>query len=164
MRKLAERPLGLADLRQDAAFDDDFRVCGHADPVGPAFDHFDGAAEQRAGDFHFVLVECCDRLRSQNAGRMHADHERDLQRLAGFLGHAEIMQGVPGQQQYTDAVGTAHLTAVNRNVLNSRLRIARDQQRRRDVGPAVVLVVLGDRQLPVEIDLVMDDVLHRRRP
>jgi len=26
-----------------------------------------------------------------------------------------------------------------------------------------VLVVLGDRQLPQQIDLVMDDILHRRR-
>jgi len=58
---------------------------------------------------------------------MHADHERDLQRLAGFLGDAEIMQGVPGQQQNANAVGAAHLTAVDRHVLDSRVRIARDQ-------------------------------------
>ena len=107
LRELAERPFGLAHLRQDTAFDDDFRMRRHPHPVGAAFDHLDRTVEQRAGDFHFVAVECRDRLRSQNAGRMHADHERDFEAFAGFLGHPEIMQGVPGQQQDADAIGPA---------------------------------------------------------
>ncbi len=148
LRKLAERTLGLAHLRQDAAFDHDLRMSGHADLVGPAFDHFDRPAEQRAGDFHFVVIERRDGLRSQNAGGMHADHQRDLQRLAGLFGHAEIMSRMPRQQQDADAVGAADLTAMDRDVLNTGLRISGDQQRRRDIGPAVVFIVLGDRQLP----------------
>ena len=79
LRKLAERTFGLAHLRQDTAFDHDLRMRRHTHPVGAAFDHFDRTAEQRAGDFHFVAVERRDRLRSENAGRMHADHQRDLQ-------------------------------------------------------------------------------------
>src|SRR4029077_18008471 len=75
LRKLAERPLGLANLGQNAALDDDFGMRRHAYPVGAAFRHFHRPAEQRAGDLHFVLVERSDRLRSQNAGRMHADHK-----------------------------------------------------------------------------------------
>ena len=115
-----------------------------------------GSAEQRAGDFHFVVIERSDRLRRQNAGGMHADHQRDLQRLAGLLGHAEIMPGVPRQQQDADTIRTAHLAAMNRDVLNAGLRISGDQQRRRDIGPAVVFVVLRDRQLPEQIDLAMN--------
>ena len=148
LRKLAERPLGLAHLRQDPAFDHDLRMGGHADLVGPAFDHFNRPAEQRTGDFHFVVIECRDRLGSQNAGGMYADHQRDLQRLASLFGHAEIMLGMPRQQQDADAVGAADLAAMDRDVLNAGLRIAGDQQRRRDIGPAVVFIVLGDRQLP----------------
>ena len=145
LREFAERTLGLANLRQDAALDHDFCMRGHADPVGPAFDHFDRLAEQGAGDFHFVLVEGRDGLRSENARRMHAYDERNFQRLAGFLGHAEIMQGMSGQEQHTDAVRTADLTAVNRYILNAGLRISSDQERRRDVGSAVVFIVLRDR-------------------
>src|SRR4029077_14644328 len=40
LRKLAERPLGLANLGQNAALDDDFGVRRHAYPVGKAFRHF----------------------------------------------------------------------------------------------------------------------------
>ena len=163
LRKLAERAFRLADLRQDASFDDDFRMRGYADPVGPALDHFDRLAEQRAGDLHFVVIERGDRLRRQNAGRVHADHQRDLQRLAGLLGHAEIMPGMARQQQDADAVGAADLAAMNRDVLNAGLRIAGDQQRRRDIGPAVMFVVFRNRQLLQQIDLAVNDVVHRRR-
>ena len=128
LRELAERPFGLADLRQDAAFDHDLRMRGHAHAVGTALDHFDWPAEQRTGDFHFVAVERGDRLRSENAGRMHADHERDLQTFAGLFGHPEIMQGMPGQQQDADTVGPTHLTTVDRHVLDTGLRIACDQK------------------------------------
>ena len=105
LRKLAERAFRLAGLRQDASFDDDLGMRRYADPVGPAFDHFNRLAEQRAGDLHFVIVERDDRLRSQNAGRVHPDHHRDLQRVAGCLGDAEIVPGVARQQQDADASG-----------------------------------------------------------
>src|SRR5271156_4217561 len=62
LRKLAERPLGLADLRQDTAFDHDLRMRRHPHAIGAALDHFDGAAEQRSGNFHLVAIECGDRL------------------------------------------------------------------------------------------------------
>src|SRR3984957_9390580 len=154
LRKLTERPLRLADLRQDTAFDHDLRMRGHAHAVGAALDHFDRTAEQRAGDFHFVAVERGDRLRSENAGRMHADHQRDLQTFAGLLSHPEIMQRVPGQQQDADTDGPADLAAVDRHVLDAGFRIACDQQRRRDVGATVEFVVFRDRQLLEQIDLL----------
>jgi len=127
LRKLAERPLGFANRRQNAALDDDLRMRRHTHPVGPAFDHFDRPAKQRAGDFHLVLVKRRDRLRRKNAGRMHPDHERDLKRLARLLGHSEIVLGVARQEQYPDSIRTADLAAVDGDVLNSCLRVARNQ-------------------------------------
>jgi len=96
LRKFAERPFGLANPRQDTALDHDFRMRRHPHTVGAAFYHFDRTVEQRARDFHFVVVECCDRLRSQNAGRVHPDHKCDLETIAGLLGHPEVMQGCAG--------------------------------------------------------------------
>jgi len=55
---------------------------------------------------------------------MHADHQRDLQRLAGLFGHAEIMPGMPRQQKDPDAVGATDLAAVDRDVLNPCLGMA----------------------------------------
>src|SRR5271156_643583 len=95
LRELAKRPLGLADLRQDAAFDHNLRMRGHAYAIGAALHHFDRTAEQRTGNFHFVAVERGDGLRGENASRMHADRQRDLQTFAGLLGHPKIMQRVP---------------------------------------------------------------------
>ena len=163
LRKLAKRPLRLADFRQDAAFDHDLRMGGHANRIGSAFDHFDRLAEQRAGDFHFIVIERRNGLRRQNAGRMHADHQRDLQRFAGFLRHAEIMSRVPRQQQHADAIGAADLAAMDRDVLNAGRRISGNQQRRRNIRAAVVFVVLWDRQLPQQVDVAVNHVMHRRR-
>ena len=146
MRKFAERAFRLADVRQDAAFDDDFGMGGNPNPIGPAFDHLHRLAQQRAGDLHFVFIERGDGLRRQNAGGMHTDHQRDLQRLSCPLGDPEIMLGVARQQQNADAIGAADLAAMDRNVLNTGLRIPRDQQRCRDVGAAVVFVMLWNRQ------------------
>src|SRR5450755_4436389 len=91
---------------------------------------------------------------------MDADHERDFERLPGFLRHPEIVMGVPWKQKNADPVRSGNLTAVDRYVLDARLRIPRDQQRSRDVRPAVVLVVFRNRQQLEEINLVMDDLLR----
>jgi hypothetical protein len=67
---------------------------------------------------------------------------------------------MPGKQKNADPVRSGNLTPVDRYVLDSRLRIPRDQQRSRDVRPAVVLVVFRNRQKLEEINVVMDDFLR----
>ncbi len=162
LRKLAERTFRFTHLGQNAALDHDFRMRRNPDLAGPALHHLDRTAKQCAGDVHFVFIKRGNCLRRQDARRMHSDHQRDLQGRTGVFSHLEVMLGVPRQQQHANAIGAADLTAMNRHVLHAGFRIARDQQRSGDIGTAVVLVVLGDRQLPQQIDIAMDHLLHRR--
>jgi hypothetical protein len=91
---------------------------------------------------------------------MDADHQRDLERLSGFFGHSEIVMGMPGKQENADPVRPADLTAVDRYILDCRLRIPRDQQRRRDVRATVVFVVFWNRQQLEQIDVAVHDFLR----
>ena len=81
---------------------------------------------------------------------------------AGLLGHLEEAQRVARQQQHAEPVRAAELQAVDGDVLRAGLRVARDQQAGRDVGPAVELVVHRDRQQPRQIDLAMHHLLRGR--
>ena len=117
---------------------------------------------QRAGDGQLVEVERRDRLRGQQRERIDADDDRDRQIAARLLRHLEEAQRVARQQQDAEPVGAAHLQAMDGDVLHAGLRIARDQQAGRDVGPAVELVVDRDRQQPRQIDLAVHDLLRGR--
>ena len=75
---------------------------------------------------------------------MDPNDDCDLKRFACLLGHAEIRERMPGQQQNADPVRTADLTPMDRYVLDAVARIASDQQACRDIGSAVALVVLRD--------------------
>ncbi len=66
------------------------------------------------------------------------------------------------QQQHAQTVWAVHLAAMDGDVLLAGFRIARDQEAGADVGPAVVLVVGRHRKLLQEIDVAVDDLLHRR--
>ena len=61
LRKLAERPFGLAHARQETALDHDLRVGRHPQFAGQAFDHGQRPPVQRAGDLQLVDI---DRQRS----------------------------------------------------------------------------------------------------
>ncbi len=73
-----------------------------------------------------------------------------------------ILMGVARQEQHADTIGSAHLTAMNRDVLNAVLRIARDEQRRSNIGSAIEFVVFGNRQLAKQIDMTMHHLLSWR--
>ncbi|MNR01886.1 hypothetical protein D3C85_1177100 [compost metagenome] len=66
------------------------------------------------------------------------------------------------QQQRTEAVRATHLQAVDRDVLHPGARVAGDQQAGGDVGATVVLVMSGDRQLFVQVDLTVHHLLAWR--
>ena len=102
----------------------------HADLVGQAFHHVERPAEQRAGDIHLVFIERGNRLRGQNQAGCTPITSAISSAVACALGHAEIMPGMARQQQHADAVGPGDLAAMDRDVLDAGLRIARDQQRR----------------------------------
>ena len=57
LRELAERTLGLAHARQDAAFEHDLGLGRHAQVVGQALHHLERRAVQRAGDVELVAIE-----------------------------------------------------------------------------------------------------------
>jgi hypothetical protein len=46
-------------------------------------------------------------------------------------------------------------------LLDADLEIVGDQQPGRDIGTAVALIVLGDRKLAEQIDVLVDDLLNR---
>jgi hypothetical protein len=113
------------------------------------------------GNRHLVLVQRGDRLRGEQQDRMSADDDRDFQRLPRLFRDAIVGQRVAWKQQDADAVRTANLATVDRDVLDAGLGIAGDQQSGRDIGPAVALIVFWNRKLAEQIDVHMDDVLHR---
>ena len=163
LRELAERTFHLAHLRQEAAFDHHLGVGRHADLAGDAFHHRQRPALQRAGDLQLVEVERRDRLRGEQRQRIDADDDRGVERLAALLGHIEERVGVARQQQHAEPVRPGELAAMDRDVLLSGLRIAHDHQAGADVGPAVVLVVGRQRQLPHQIDVAMRRCPARER-
>ena len=163
LRKLAERAFRLAHVGQDAALDDDLGFGRHAHVAGPAFDHRQRPAVQRARDFQFVVVERGDRLRRQQRQRIDADHDGNVERLVRPASAIwKNMLGMARQQQHAEAIRAAHLATVDRDVLLPGPRIARDQQARGDVRPAVVLVVRRHRQLLEQVDFAMHHLLHGR--
>ena len=162
LRELAERAFGRAAVRQDAAFEHDFRLGRHAHVVGEAFDHVERLAVQRAGDREFVDIERRDRLGGERGQRVDADGDGDLERLACALRFAVEGERVAGQQQNAEFVRRVDLAAMDGDVLRAGLRISRDQQAGADIGAAVELVVGRDRQLRDEIDALMHHLLRRR--
>ena len=57
LREFAEWAFQLADLRQQAALDHDFRIGRNAQIVGDAFHHRQRRAMQRAGDRQFIEID-----------------------------------------------------------------------------------------------------------
>ena len=128
LREFAERPFQLAYLRQQAALHHDLRLGRHAQFAGDAFHHRQRRAVQRAGDRKLVEVDRRDRLRRQQRQRIDADDDGDIERLPAALGHLIEHMRMARQQQRAQPVGAAQLQAVQRHVLHTGRRIARDAQ------------------------------------
>ncbi len=79
LRKLPERPFGLADFRQEVALDHDLCVRRNAHAVRQALDHVEGLAGERPGDLQLVVAEGHDGLGCEEAGGIDADHEGDFE-------------------------------------------------------------------------------------
>jgi hypothetical protein len=101
---------------------------------------------QATRNLELVVIDRCNCLRRQQRQRIDADYDCDRQRLAFFLSGREKRVEMTWQQQNAHSVGPADLDAIDGNVLNSRLRIARDHQTGRDIRSTVVLAVRGNRQ------------------
>ena len=163
LRKLAERPFGLAHARQKTALDHDLRIGGHPQFAGQALDHGQRPPVQRTGDLQLVDIDRSDGLGGQQCERVDSDDDGGFERAPALLRHLEEHVGMARKKQHAEAVGPAQLAAMDRDVLLARARIAGDHQAGRDIGAAVVLVVSWQWKQMLEIDLTMDDLLRRRR-
>ena len=163
LRKLAERAFRLAHARQEAAFDHDLGLGRHANVAREALHHRQRPPLQRARDLQLIAIDRGDGLRGEQGQRIDADDHGGFERLAALFRHLEEHVGMAWQQQHAEPVWPAQLAAVDGDVLLSRMRVAGDHQAGRDVRPAVMLVVGGERKQPREIDLTMDHRLCRRR-
>ena len=135
----------------------------HADRVGQALHDVERGAVQGAGDAELVEIDRHDRLRGEQRQRIDADHDGDLEVLAARLRHLVEGERVARQEQHAEAVRLDQLQAMDGDVLRARFGVARDQEAGGDVGAAVVLVVNGNGQEPLEVDMAMHDVLGRPR-
>ena len=134
----AERAFGLEQLGIDQPLDHDLGVGRHVEVDRRRLGDANGRARQRAGDRHLVLVDR-ELLRAGEHDRGGAtDHDgarhRPLQR-AIFL-PMQVAAGAADARGHAHAepVGRFELAAVGAHVLNAGLGIARDAQRRRQIG------------------------------
>src|ERR1019366_7095418 len=88
-REFAKRTFRLADLRQNTALDDDFRVRWNAHGIGLAFHHFDRMPKESARNLHFIVIKRRDGLRCKQAYRMDPYNQGYFERVAGLFCHAK---------------------------------------------------------------------------
>ena len=104
LREFAERAFALAHAGQERPSITISASAGTRTSLVTHLTTVERRAVQRAGDLEFVVVDRRDRLRRQQRQRIDADHDGDIQRLAGLLGLLVERVEVARQQQDAHAV------------------------------------------------------------
>ena len=160
--ELAEWSLGPASARQDAALDHDLGVDRHVEIDGAAAAQGKRRTGDLAGDLHLVLVIGVAvpprRARAQRRAMQDRSFECFAARLGLGLVLGEMMRAPEPNAQLRVA---DDLAAMERQVGNAAVGLARQKDTGRQVGPAVALEI-GDLRQVGEADLFEVVRGHRR--
>src|SRR5687767_4591336 len=163
---LAERAFQLPRGRivGDEAFDHDLRGRRHLEIDGLALHQLGGLAAIRAHHVPFAHAGRYRRASEERHDRIPADDARDRHRLATLGILQEVIAPVLAalDQEERSRVGLADHAAVDADVLDASLGIARDDAgERMDVASTLAMQPLRDRELVlVDVLATNDDVLH----
>ena len=162
--ELAERPLGRALAGQELALQHHLGVRGHQHVGGLALDQLERLAEQPAHDRALVLVDRADGERAERDGRVHADHEPELQRLAALLGDLlELPEVLAEREVDRRRVAALDHEPVVRAIPGLRGGVLRERDGGGDVRPCVALMVHDLRQrVEVHLRALQHDLVHGR--